>query len=349
LSAQSMEVDPAQQAWQAEAYNENDCLFLTMLPNEKLIDIFSHCYANDADHVHSLENSITNFMKISMVCKKFNSFLPFKIIGSFCKHYTDKDKNQAFQNMMYKVRFIYHYSDRLPALILVCAGADPNIKNRQGCCLLAMAVIENDTQVIATLLKHHANPNIKWLDDPVFFYVKTVKIAQMFIDKGIDVHTSVTFMGAKWYNVLYHMMGDSYSSDLLELYLKHEVNARILGPNKYSLLHSLARFSMNTTNIDNRMRKARLLINVIPDMVNALNDEGQTPIGVAQESLSILQQYGEVGVYKQFIELCKRKMTELQEIMILLLHDEQYLGDLSLLPHTVRKCILLHMMHYLKK
>ncbi len=279
-----------QKASIAEEYNQND----PRLCDDILGQIFPCCLAYDdmsvvalaksEDHVKLLENSIKNFMKLRSVCKKFNKLLTFEVIGNFC---VQGDKNKVLQKLISPeiTDSKYYAVKRLVALILVCAGADPHVRGKYSayCCsssLFESAVMYDDVQLVTMAFKHGADAHIKDVNGfPLFFSARTVDMAQVFIAKGVDVHIEGVYT-----NVLFKAISASHASELLEFYLKGNVNPRtkfFLTGN--CLLHELA--SPYTRQDDNFFRKVQLLLDVIPDMINTLNNEEKTPMDVAQESL----------------------------------------------------------------
>lgn len=254
-----------QLALQAEEYN-NNCL-LTKLPSEIFIDI------------QSLEDSIKFFMKLSCTCKSFNKLLTFETIGKLCKNYALVDKNETLKKIMEIINYPSYESKRLSTLILICAGADANTKCYNGG-LLDSAVSYNDAQMVAVLFKYHADPNARDIFGPVFFCIKTVEMAQMFIDNGVDVHAT-KHSGPP--NVLWKMLENEYPSELMALYLEKGVDAT--QPHSWDnscLLHGLAKEYVAYP-IDNFLKKADLLLDAISYMINITNRYGETPLDLVRE------------------------------------------------------------------
>jgi len=301
-----------------EKYNDTVCL-LTSLPNEKLIDIFSFCLVDDdmsvvlrraqddraksEDQVTSLENSIKSFMNMSMACRNFNRLLTFKTIGELCESYTQKDKKNALQNILRTINEFNCQTRRLPILVLVTAGAQNKTKNWWNS-LLYKAILYKNIELASIAFRCDANPNIiNPFGDPVLFDVKTVEMAQLFIDNNVHLNDAVSNDDKT--NILWYLTGDQHPADLMELYLTHGADAKTLRPcDNFCLLHQIAKShpffelvsvkdSMNDP--DNFLQKGILLLNAIPDMINTLDINNQTPLDVAQETLEELMLYGEPG------------------------------------------------------
>ncbi len=265
---------------EAEKYNRH---YPLLIP-ELLDQIFLSCFSDDDDQAKSLENSIKNYMKLRKVCKRFNTLLTFEVIGKFCHKYTPDIKSQTFRKLIKPTYDPYDTIKYLPALILLHAGIDINTEIELND-LLTHAVKTNDTQVAIALFKYHANPHVQTVSGPVFFQAKTAEMAQIFINNKVDVH-----MISSWpeTNVLWEIIKNEYPSELLELYLTHHVDAKKLRPiDDACLLHTFADqiHSKIINNIADFLKKGQLLLDIIPDMVNALNKNGQTPLDIAQKSL----------------------------------------------------------------
>ena len=290
-------------ALEAEKYNQHNPLLI----QELLDQIFPSCLADDDDHAKSLENSIKNYMKLRRVCKRFNTVLTFEVIGNFCHNYTPQIKSQTFRKLIKPTYGPYDTIKHLPALIVLCAGIDINPQTELNSLLLD-AVRANDIHVATTLFKHHANPNAQNDSCPVFFQAKTVEIAQIFICNKVDVH-----MISSWpmTNVLWEITKNEYPSELLELYLAHQVDAKKLRPfDDACVLHAFADqiLSKIIKNIDDFLKKGQLLLDAIPDMVNALNKDGQTPLDIAQKSLyeAKKSKHGTPHAFEQLIILFRK-------------------------------------------
>ncbi len=200
------------------------------------------------------------------------------------------DKDEALRNLMKTMNSLHDYeTKRLPALMLICAGADPNTEVYY-IPLLERAVDYNDTLMAKVLFKHHADPNVKTSLGPIFFYTKTVKIAQLFLaQENFNVHA--TEHGAT--NVLWHITEEEYPSELMALYLQHGVNAKNLKPwDNSCVLHELAKpLCKSIDNVDDFLQKGELLLTAMPGMVNTLNNDNQTPLDIAQQSLEEAKKY----------------------------------------------------------
>ncbi len=112
-------------------------------------------------------------------------------------------------------------------------------------------------------------------------------------------------------NILWELVNDQHSSELMEFYCAHKVDVKKLRPSDHScLLHRIAlfNFSCSPSSIkgprpsddfvwshadlsDNFLRKVTLLLDVIPGMINELNCNNETPLDIAQKSLKNAQMY----------------------------------------------------------
>ncbi len=352
LNNQPVRLDTEQnllESKKAEEHNENNCLLIS-LPPEKLIEIFSHCSVGGNNQIQSLEANIKRFMKLNTTCKHFNKLLTFKEIGAFCKNYDLKTKNETLKKLMRTINDPNYKTKRLPALALICANADAN--TRTDATLLNSAVIYKDTQAVAILFEHHADPNIKdCVGDPLFFRAKTIEIVRLLIAQGINIHAPGKMTSTP--NVLWKAIGTSHPSEIMALYLEKAVDVITLHPlNKSCLLHKLANEDHYLKDIDDFLKKGVLLLKAMPkEMVNTLDKRGKTPLDAALASLEKAKEltHGTPKAFEQLIALFKahggRTAQELKkDAMILLLHKDDHVGDLSILPHDVRKCIVSYMM-----
>ncbi len=293
---------------QAKEYD--DSYSLNSLPNEILINIFFQTLVADEEQTDSFENNIKNFVQLNSVCKKFNSALTFnnvltvETIRDFCKNCDQYEKDQVLCNLIEPICSVNYNAYRLPLLLLIYAGADVNIK-RCSDPLLSKVVRYNDVQMANILFKHHAESNVIPHGTPTFFFAKTVAMAQVFINNGANVHKTIRDKT----NVLWHTYDLAYPADLMEFYLGHNVDAKNACADKSCLLHGLAlqNYNENVHNLDtftdSLLKKAGLLLDVIPDMINTLNQARKTPLDFAQQSLKYAQNHGPSEVVIAFEKL----------------------------------------------
>lgn len=267
-SALGMEKD-CTQALLAEEYNRNNPL----LCDDVLNSIFSYC---------CLENKIETLITLSYTCKRFNKLWTFESIVNLCENYAQGDKDLALQRLISpSIDDRKEYAaKRLPALILICAGADPKTRGKESENVyserfLNTAVGYNDVQLVKMALKCSPDPNAggDGFNSPFFLSARTVEMVQVFIDADIDIRMTTNFDR----NVLYYLP----SLELLDFYLKCGVDPR----KKFDafgdcLLHRLA-----SSYGDDNDKKAQLLLGVMSDMINYLNGFHETPIDVAQKEI----------------------------------------------------------------
>lgn len=173
-------------------------------------------------------------------------------------------------------------------------------------CGLEPAFRCNDVRLVSLLLKHNVCPKS-------LVGVQTAEMAQLFIDNGVNIRETP---------ILWDIVNSNqYSVEILKFYLKNGANVQELNSDKASLLHKLAsvnvihnftmqinaptRYDCNKFD-DSLLKKGELLLNAIPNMINAVNKQGQTPIDVAQQSLKKVEESGNtqaIVVLKQLIEL----------------------------------------------
>lgn len=314
-----------QQALQAEEYNQNNPL--TCMPHEILGHIYYYCQmhedlSGEESEEELLEKKIKFFMRLNTTCKKINQSLTFEAIGKLCKNYALIDKTDALQQLLETTTSLNYKVKRLPALILVCAGANlmtntyydflfqEEVSNSDF--LLQKAVFKNDIQMVETLFKHHASADVMLIEhvkyghdalwNPLFFHIKTTEIARMFIKQGVHAHIPENDCKAK---IFHQIIEDAYPSEIMALYLEHNIDAVKINFSDHScMLHIFANpFTMRIDNIENFLTKGMVMLNAMPDMVNVLNNYGQTPLDVAQKSLKASNEYGTPQAFQKLIAL----------------------------------------------
>ena len=285
-------------ALKAKQYNSKHFIF----PSELFLLIFSHFYTEEDCEKKSLENNITFLMKMSMVCEKFKHLLSFEAIGKFCSHYSLDSKNQVIENILMStyLNLATIKKQRLPILILVCAGCDPNVKNNA---LLYRGISYHDPQMTKTLVEHKANPNTihHTSKQPLFFLAKTPEMAQILINAGANVNT----LSGNWQfpSILWYLLHNSYPCSLIRFYLNNGAKIELHPLDQSCVLHKLIRnaFQHNCLS-SNCLKKSELLLKNMPQgMINTLNG-GQTPLDVAIQFFRKKQ----LSSLKQLIALLKK-------------------------------------------
>lgn len=277
-------------------------------------DLLRLMRVEDDGPVKELTNNIKNFMSLRIICESGNRLFTPEKIGSLCKSYPQEVKNKVLKNLIEKDRYNFK-SKRLPILILICAGASVTIKIDEKY-LLEEAILHNDIPFVETLFKYHLYQDLtddtRFRKKPSFFLASTVEMAKVFIKNKVNIHaTSPTLKN----NILWELVNGQYSSELMEFYFARGVDVKGLRLcDNACLLHRIAWFSFNCLNrslsikglssfddadsvwfnadtSDNFFRKVELLLDVIPDMINELNCEDETPLDVAHRSLRNAQSY----------------------------------------------------------
>ena len=128
--------------------------------------------------------------------------------------------------------------------------------------------------MVKTLFQHHVNPTAIDSSKPVFFVIRTIRIAQMFNEHGVNMYVNDCAFGtnALWYiSKIISKTNPECSLELIEFYLKNNVDATQLDPKDNScLLHRLAEDDY-ISNVDEFLKKGTLLLNAMPkEMVNTL-------------------------------------------------------------------------------
>lgn len=212
------------------------------------------------------------------------------------------------------------------------------------------AIAKNDIQLTETLLKDYAiDPNelISMFGLPVFFNpCLTIEMIELLIDNRLNIH-AISIRSKT--NVLWYVCRNinQYSSKFLDFYLKKGVNPKALDTYDNScLFHELARSCFNFIDDNNLLENVNLLLHAIPDMMNTLDINGQTPTDIACKKQSSFKCPRLIALFRKHGGLTAQEL--LKEKMILLLHNDTNIGDLSMLPRDVRKCIVEYMMLHFK-
>lgn len=319
-------VDTSAQSLQAEEHNQTYPT-LTALPQEILCDIFSYYQVNRQKMGESLQDSIKNFMRLRGVCKKLYQALTGEKIGDYCKNYAQQQKNNALCTLVdtiecdcYNNKSSHGYATRrLPALILVCAGADSNSKSdKHGSKYLLEHVVQHtDEYMLKTLFKHNVDPHKNGREYGFYSPIlvcKTRRMAEIFIDNNVELNDSM------YPNVVWRMLGDDYSSDVFSCCAEKVDLTQIYNHKEYpyystyyscppikniNLLHEITSCNgkATQTNSTQLLEKTKFLLEAMPkDMVNALC-LNRTPIDIAQQN-SIKEQKKNgplVAVYEKLI------------------------------------------------
>ncbi len=263
----------------------HDWIWLDDVVNIALKVVFNYCHMPEDDHIKSIEKNVKNFVRLSATCKNFRKRLSFETIGQFCQDYTLVQKNNMVKNLMKSMYNNDYYTIRLPVLSFICAGADVNCLDDN---MLLQGMHNNDTQLVKIFLKHNVDPNKYTIFDPIFFNARSAEIAQIFIDKGARLNTTDEFFNT---NVLRMAVQSWCSSEVLALYLKHTVNPRLISPKNNCLLHHLVFYNsaLSARGLDEFIKKSEILFEAIPDMINTLNGNNQTPLDDLKSNLKIYE------------------------------------------------------------
>ena len=249
---------------------DNSPLLLTM-PNEILQTIL----LKNINTTTSLEDGIKTALQLSKTCTRFNVLLTPKAVGQACRHYSQNEKNATLEKLLRTINNITYWNNRRAASMLIYAGANHNIYNHY-CPMLAGAVDCNDNIMIAALLENGVKPNQTIMTVPIFFRIRTVAIAKVFRDQGVNVYAKHL---PSYPNVLWYIISYNWAPQIMPFYLQSGVNAKELDSyNNNCLLHKLV---SDIRFIDNKKQLAELLLNAAPEMVNTLNINGQTPTDMA--------------------------------------------------------------------
>ena len=189
---------------------------------------------------------IQTLLNLNITCTRFNKLIPFKKIITFCKTLPSTIKDSTLQITIPNINKNYNpskwtcpiipipkltnnYDNNLICSVLLHAGANPNIKYQAMdkiklnlvCLSVISQAIHNAPFLVATALKHKADPNEKDSKGiPLFFYAKTIEMANLFIAHKCNAYQK----SANNTNVIWHVLDKNYPPQLITFYRKNDVN-----------------------------------------------------------------------------------------------------------------------------
>jgi ankyrin repeat protein len=316
------------------AKKHNDSNHLIILNKDVFNQVIAYCHVDTDNPLESFEKTIATFMKLSSTCTYFKKLLSPAVIGVLCQSYPCTLKIEAFNKLLEPFYNPNQEMRLLPALIVLHTDTTRCIETYNLDNLLIEAVKFNNLSLAGVLFEHHANPNVTYDGVPLLFRITSLAMAQMFIKNNVNVH-----MCNKWpeTNILWELLQNKYPAELLELYLNLRVDATQRHPNDDScLLHRIAQpHALN----NNFFKKTALLLKTISELINTRDQDGQTPLDIAQKSLKKAEHHNGMShaLTHLIIELQRYNAKTAQELyenkdVNLDLPDEH--GDTSLIRAT---------------
>ena len=256
----------------------NNKRILTSLPKE----CFNLIIAHSINTAKSLKKILNPALNLCTICRACNTNDLLINMGKLCKVYSLEEKNKAMEMLLKNMNDFKYHNRRHAALLLTYAGAENNAYKYYP--LLDFATQQSDEQMITTLFENGANPNQKSFDnEPACFNIKNVNIAKIFVKYGVDFNIQGYSLNP---NILFASLCYNYSPELIEFYINNKVDITIKGYNNNSnLLHALAAKHLYKYNINNYIKIGLLLIKAAPELLNALNDDENTPLDIAQQQV----------------------------------------------------------------
>src|SRR4030095_5549859 len=279
----------------ALASEHNSKNILLSLPKEILYSILAY----SVDTTEPLKDIMKSCLLLSTTCKAFNTPELLITIGKACSSYGNAEKNSGMEKLLWKMNDLNYWNMRRGALLLIYAGADNNVLSIDSS-LLVKAIQRKDKQMIAVLFQNNVNPNQqKKYEDPDFFYIKNVEIAQMFINQGVNLNVD----GFNGPNILWACLTQEHSLGLIEFYLNHKADAKTINiVSDECILHRYAccRFRY-ITKIEDYVQIGTLFLKAAPEIINTLNKYGKTPLDIVKEIMKEEKQ--KTDTYKVCIAL----------------------------------------------
>jgi hypothetical protein len=276
-----------QQVLKAKKYNQEQCALI------RFRDILSHLCVPNKDQVCSLRQTLYMYMKLRMTSSHFNTLLTHEAVGNFCADYRQNIKRKAVTFFIISCKDSSYYKIR--TLLMLLAHARAPIEPR----LLEIAAVNGDEEFLRILFNHHAQPNMTYCGRPIFFELKTIPLITLFIEHGLDIHVH----DDKGLNVLWSVISQGYPPEIMEKYLTFEVDPRQVDAKGRNLLHRLVNQDYYE-GFDNLLKKAKLLLAAIPDMINSVDLGFRTPLDYAEQVINIFRHYKDkTSEYQKIVDL----------------------------------------------
>jgi hypothetical protein len=193
---------------------------------------------------------------------------------------------------------IDYWNRRNGAFLLTYAGADNNAHSFFSG--LRAAIHHEDKQMIVALFQNNVSHNQqKGRNDPDFFSIKKIDIAQIFINQGVDLNVDGCYSS----HVLWTCLTQGYSLELIEFYLDHHVDVKKINiANNECILHHYARCRFRCIiNIEDYVQIGTLFLKAAPEIINTLNKTGKTPLDIVKEIMKEEKQ--KTNTYKVCVAL----------------------------------------------
>ena len=256
------------------AANHNRNNTLLKLPD----DILQFILALSIDTTKPLKDIIKPALLLSTTCKRFN----VEQLGKACKNYSFEEKNKTMEMLLKSMNDFNYHNKRQAALLLTYAGAKNDAYKYSP--LLTKAAQRSDEQMIIALFENNTSPNQKYFNKSACFDINNVNIAQIFVKYGASLNTQDYWL---FPNILFASLSYNYSPELIEFYINNKVDVTKKGPKNNNLLHKLAINNYDAYTIDNCIKIGILFIKTAPELLNELNDDGNTPLDIAKQELKL--------------------------------------------------------------
>lgn len=255
--------------------------------------VLSYCYQAPINNTDDALRAIITLLTLECVCKKFHRIFNPQRIGILFGDRKKQEKDMLLEAVTFskiKKNQSAHsktassfYSAKRPIILgLLHAGAE-YAKGKDA--FIYSALANNDLEAMNYLFDKQHIDNLYQTTcsgTPLFFFARTIEMAQLYKTKAIEFDTASNTNQA-FPNILWTACAmDDIPSDLVKFYL--EQNVPIINCiDGCTLLHKLADSIFSTTNIENTIAKANLLLAQQPELINAINDRKKTPLDLAQD------------------------------------------------------------------
>lgn len=241
----------------------------------------SQLLVSSCDKKNSCIDIVKDVLALGSTCKSFNKNKDLYVaFGKFCKdRYSMTEKNEVMSLLSLNTGRDNYWEHRYPLFILVHAT---NWYSR----LFLAAIEKNDKEMLTEFFKNGANPNQKYDSwEPDWFSIRDIDTVKMFIAQEVDLHGGRgAYLNVLWYSIAC----DDFSPQLIDFYLKNNVDARGIDRDGNCILHRIAIYSslcLNPVSCDDYEKITKLFVKAAPELIDIKNNKGKTPLKFAYDKL----------------------------------------------------------------
>ena len=234
-------------------------------------------------------------VKLDRVSKSFHSALTPDTLSLMFRQYDPKAKNILFTEIIHSdeidaaifgINESYYPSKRRFIMALLknnspYAGDPHSI-------IVSSALKYNDSELVQFLFDNKQNHLIlanDWNQIPAFFHARTPEMAQLFKQHNIPLN-SVKPEHHSDPNILWYAIRDrSTSAETVQYYIRENIPFIKHKTNGETLLHNLSNVHTTDETVQNNIKKAQLLLEKDPTLLNATDSNNCTPLDSAHNTM----------------------------------------------------------------